>query len=101
MTMPPDPPAPPTQVRVYEGRTEAEARTTYAADALRMQAAGWLPTTEAWEPGRSGTGRDLLLGYVGRRIFKPNGKLTVTYRYQPPAAPSGSPPPTPPPLVSG
>jgi len=80
----------PVIVKTYSGKSLKVATAAYQADAARMAASGYAPTSQIWSPGEYGCGSfigALLLCFllVGIFVFfymlivKPDGTLTVTY----------------------
>jgi hypothetical protein len=79
----------PVIIRTYKG-SQGGAQASYQADAARMAAEGYFPTSQNWTPGEYGCGSFLvalllcfiLIGFiifVYMLIVKPDGTLTVTY----------------------
>ena len=80
----------PVIVKTYPGKSLDVATAAYQADAPRMAASGYVPTSQTWAPGEYGCGSfiaALLLCVILVGIFvffymlivKPDGTLTVTY----------------------
>jgi Uncharacterised protein family UPF0547 len=76
-------------VKTYKGN-QARAIELFQADAAKMAAQGYVPTSQSWAPGAYGCGSFLLalllcVVIIGLLIFiymllvKPEGTLSVTY----------------------
>ena len=83
----------PTIVRVYRGMQQADAITSFQADATELAKHGYTPTTQSWAQGQWGCGAFLvalllciiligLLVFIYMLVVKPEGTLTVTYEYR-------------------
>ena len=93
---------PPTIVRTYTARNQADAAVVFQRDAIHLSLRGYVPTAQSWEQGSWGAGAFviallLMIFLVGILVFlyllmvKPNnGTLTVTYTRQA-AAPGNTP----------
>jgi hypothetical protein len=99
--------APETIVRTYSGHQQADANTKFVAEAERLGAAGYAPSTQSWAAGQYGCGSFLIavllmivlvgfLVFIYMLVVKPDGTLTVTYQRKAhapaaaaPAAPKG------------
>lgn len=81
-----------TLIRTYQGKGLKKATLAFQADVALLSAAGWHPTQQTWEGGRSGCLRTILLGFVFAWAFPPAGTLTVTYQRNTPANPPSNPP---------
>ena len=69
---------PPVVIRVYPGRTQADAARLFQRDAGHAATYGYAPTGQSWGEGRPGLGRVVMLGFYSL-MLKPQGYLTVTY----------------------
>ncbi|MDX9975912.1 MAG: zinc ribbon domain-containing protein [FCB group bacterium] len=89
-------PKAPTIVKTYMG-SHASAMAAFQADAPRMAAEGYVPTSQEWAPGTYGCGAFLLalllcvivigiIIFIYMLIVKPDGTLSVTYEYRVAAA---------------
>ncbi|MEJ5209148.1 zinc ribbon domain-containing protein [Denitratimonas sp. CY0512] len=89
-------PKAPTIVKTYKG-SHARAMAAFQAEAPRMAAEGYVPTSQEWAPGSYGCGTFLLalllcvivigiIVFIYMLIVKPDGTLSVTYEYRRPAA---------------
>ena len=92
---------PPVITKVYRGAQEA-ANAAFQADATKLAAQGYFPTSQSWAPGTYGCGAFLaalllcfvLIGFlvfVYLLIVKPDGALSVTYELR--SAPAVATPP--------
>lgn len=81
-----------TIVKTYKG-SQASATSAFSADASKMAARGYFPTSQAWAQGSWGCGSFLValllcVVFIGIIVFiymllvKPAGTLTVTYELQ-------------------
>jgi hypothetical protein len=79
-------------IRTYKG-SQAGATAAYQADAARLAAQGYFPTSQSWAPGAYGCGSFLLalllciiligiLVFIYMLIVKPDGTLSVTYEWR-------------------
>ncbi len=79
-------------VKTYKGSQQG-AMAAFQADAAKMAAQGYVPTSQVWAPGSYGCGSFILalllcfvfigfLVFVYMLIVKPAGTLTVTYSLQ-------------------
>lgn len=68
-------------VRVYPGRTQADAAGAFQVEAVKVAELGYMPVAQSWADGRPGLGRVLALGLLASSM-RPNGALTVTYQRQ-------------------
>jgi hypothetical protein len=74
-----DPERRPVIVRLYPGRTQTDAASLYAEEAIYLALHGYLPIAQSWATGEPGVGRVLALGMLGAVALRPKGALTVTY----------------------
>ena len=65
-------------VRVYPGRTQADAAALFAREARVAAEHGYSPVAQSWADGRPGIGRVMMIGELAESI-RPKGALTVTY----------------------
>jgi hypothetical protein len=90
-------PPQPVTVKIYKG-SQAKAAAAFGADANRMAALGYFPSSQVWAPGSYGVGSFLialllcivLIGiivFIYMLIVKPTGSLTVTYELRQSLAP--------------
>ncbi len=90
-----------TIVRVYHGKQQADAVTSFQRDAAMLARQGYHPTSQSWAQGQWGCGAFLvsillMVLLVGFLIFlyllivKPDGTLTVTYSKEAPRADEGA-----------
>lgn len=68
----------PVVVRVYPGKTQADAAKMVEADAAHAARYGYSPVSQGWSEGRPGIGRVVMIGFYSL-LFKPAGYLSVTY----------------------
>jgi hypothetical protein len=80
---------PPTVVRAYGGKQQADAIAAFKQEATILAERGYTPTSQSWAPGQWGCGAFLIalilaIVLIGILIFlyllivKPEGTLTVT-----------------------
>ena len=98
---PPDSVTATLMIKTYRG-TQAQATAAFLADAQRMAAQGFVPTSQSWAEGSYGCGSFLIalvlcllligiLIFVYMLIVKPAGTLTVTYELRSSAAAQAGP----------
>lgn len=86
-----------TLVKTYVGKQQADATALFQRDANDLARIGYEPVTQSWAQGQWGCGAFLvalllaivligLLVFLYLLIVKPDGTLTVTYKWRPPAA---------------
>ncbi|MBX9724305.1 MAG: zinc ribbon domain-containing protein [Candidatus Obscuribacterales bacterium] len=91
---PPEPPPPKVIIKKYIGN-ESETARAFQADASKMSAHNYFPTSQVWAPGSYGCGMFLLalllcfllvgiLIFIYMLLVKPSGYLTVTYELREP-----------------
>jgi hypothetical protein len=73
---------PPSLIRSYPGRTQADAAQLFTAEATLLAEAGYQPVSQSWAEGRAGLGRTLAFGLYAN-VIRPNGFLTVTFNRAP------------------
>ena len=90
-------------VKTYNGN-QATATALFQADATKMAAQGYFPTSQTWAPGAYGCGAFLvalvlcvilvgILVFIYMVLVKPAGTLTVTYELRAPPTSSRIPAP--------
>jgi len=83
-------------VRTYTG-SQSRAAARFQADAIKLAAEGYVPTSQSWAPGSYGCFAFLIalllcfviigiLIFIFMLIVPPDGTLSVTYSLQPAAA---------------